>query len=261
MMTSLDGITKKSHKNDGLDHQSEVERACKRLSQKDFSFFPAAKTKALLQSVKADALDDFEQFQSSWARLSLDQYMADGGNYRKRRHATLSALPSSRNFHIQAHQPHYQSLNYNDLNGGIARHYEPIEGEIMQGSTMGAFITLGCELFGRLSPYSSWHIEAHQFRIESQDNSSGKPTPEGVHQDGVNYVIMAMVKRSNMVNGSTQIYNREKVKIDEFTLQEPFDMAIVNDERTHHSVTPIVQLDLLHPAARDVLVVTFKKKS
>jgi hypothetical protein len=70
-----------------------------------------------------------------------------------------------------------------------------------------------------------------------------------------------MVKRSNMVNGSTQIYNREKVKIDEFTLQEPFDMAIVNDERTHHSVTPIVQLDLERPAVRDVLVVTFKKKS
>ncbi len=78
---------------------------------------------------------------------------------------------------------------------------------------MGAFVTLGCELFGRLSPYSSWHIEAHQFRIESQDNSLGKPTPEGIHQDGVNYVIMAMVRRSNMVNGSTQIYNREKIKI------------------------------------------------
>ncbi len=261
MMTSLDEVSEKSHKNDGAEHQSEVERACKRLSLKDFSFFPAAKTRALLHSVRAAALDDLEQFQSSWTRLSLDQYMADGGKYRKRRHATLSALPSSRNFHIQAHQPHYQSLNYNELNGGIARHYDPIEADILAGSTMGAFITLGCELFGRLSPYSSWHIEAHQFRIESQDNSLGKPTPEGVHQDGVNYVIMAMVKRSNMVNGSTQIYSREKVKIDEFTLQEPFDMAIVNDERTHHSVTPIVQLDLERPAIRDVLVVTFKKKS
>ncbi len=130
MMTSLDEVLKKSHKNDDVDHQSETERACKRLSLKDFSFFPAAKTKALLHSVRATALDDLEQFQSSWGCLSLGQYMADGGKYRRRRHATLSALPSSRNFHIQAHQPHYQSLNYNELNGGIARHYEPIEADV-----------------------------------------------------------------------------------------------------------------------------------
>jgi hypothetical protein len=32
MMTSLDEVSEKSHKNDGVDHQSEVERACKRLS-------------------------------------------------------------------------------------------------------------------------------------------------------------------------------------------------------------------------------------
>lgn len=241
--------------------ESEVERACKRLAQKDFSFFPETRTRALLESVHPDALKDFDAFQDSWADLGLDPYMADGGKYRRRRHATLSALPSSRNFHVQPHQPHFQSLTYNDLNGGFPRHYDPIRPEILGGSTMRALITLGCEMFGRLSPYSPWHIEVHQFRIESSDGVLGKPTPVGVHQDGVNYVIMAMIKRCNLINGSTVIYNREKTRVDEFTLQSPLDMALVNDERLFHSVTPIVQLDLARPAIRDVLVVTFRKKS
>lgn len=261
MTTSFESIAESSRKYVTVrDRGSEVERACKRLVQKDFSFFSSARTRTLLESVQTEALEDLEAFQESWSDLALDRYMADGGKYRKRRHATLSALPSSRNFHVQPHQPHFQSLTYNDLNGGIPRHYEPISPEILGGSTMRAFITLGCELFGRLSPYSSWHIEVHQFRIESSDGVLGKPTPEGVHQDGVNYVLMAMVRRKNLINGSTVIYNREKTRIDEFTLQNPLDMAVVNDERVFHGVTPIVQLDGAQPAIRDVLVVTFKRK-
>lgn len=42
---------------------------------------------------------------------------------------------------------------------------------------------------------------------------------------------------------------------------QPFDAAIVNDERVMHGVTPIVQLDETQAAYRDVLVVTFSKKN
>lgn len=130
----------------------------------------------------------------------------------------------------------------------------------MAGSTLQSLIILGCELFGRLSPYSPWHIEVHQFRIEGNAGELGKPTPEGAHRDGVNFEIMVMVQRTNLVNGATTIYNAEKLRLDEFTLQQPLDIAIVNDERVFHSVTPIVQLALDKPAVRDVLVVTFRRQ-
>jgi len=243
------------------ESENDIDRVCRVMARKDFCFLSAARTQALLRGVHEAPLDDWVRFQSSWSDLHLDDYMADGGRYRKRRHATLSALPSSRCFQLQPHQPHYQSLNYNTLNGGIARHYQPIEADIMAGPTMQSLITLGCEMFGRLAPYSPWHIEVHQFRIECEAGEAGKPTPEGVHRDGVNFVMMLMVQRKNLVNGATTIYNSDKVRLDELTLQQPLEMAIVNDERVFHGVTPIVQLDIDKPAVRDVLVITFRRKA
>ena len=245
----------------GPNAKAAIDRVCRVIAGKDFCFLSSDKTRELLRSVSEKPLEDWPEFQKSWSDLYTDGHMADGGKYRKRRHATLSALPSSRCFQRQPHQPHYQSLTYNDLNGGIPRHYQPIDDAILNGATMQALITLGCELFGRLAPYSPWHIEMHQFRIEANSSERDQPTPEGVHRDGVNFVMMVMVQRTNLVNVATTIFGTDKTRLDEFTLQQPLDMAIVNDERVFHGVTPIVQLDADKPALRDVLVITFRRKN
>lgn len=240
--------------------RSPIDYICAEVARKDFCFLPSEKVKALLKGIDKDALKPWDAFQDSWSNLAVDTHMADAGRYRKRRHATLNALPSSRHWQLAPHQPHYQGLEYNTLNGGVARHYEPITEPVLSGSTMGSLMTLGCEIFGRLAPYYPWHIEAHQFRIESSHNEIGKPTSEGIHRDGVNYVMMLMVHRSNLQNGATTIYDLEKNPLAEFTFQDPLDMAIVNDEHVYHGVTPITSLDVNLPTCRDVLVITFKRK-
>ncbi|GHF54117.1 hypothetical protein GCM10010218_39190 [Streptomyces mashuensis] len=106
--------------------------------------------------------------------MPMDGYMADGGRYRRRRHATLSAPASGSAYRVEPHQPHYQTLHYNTLNGGVARHYEPIDDAILRGATMNSLFTLGCDVFGRLAPYSAWHIETHQFRIEHRAASPAR---------------------------------------------------------------------------------------
>ncbi|MCK9213037.1 MAG: 2OG-Fe dioxygenase family protein [Rhodoferax sp.] len=243
-----------------IAQDSQIDKLCKTLARKDFVFMPSEDTQSLLTEMDGASLVDLSAFKNSWNELEADTYMGDGGQYRKRRHATLSALPSSRIFKTEPHQPHYQSLSYNTLNGGLARHYAPIEKSILNGATMTAVIRLGCEIFGRLAPYYPWHIEIHQFRIEAQAGGIGKPTPEGVHRDGVNFVMMLMVKRQNLVNGGTTIYDLDKMRVDDFTLQHPLDMAIVNDEHVFYGVTPIAQLDSQATATRDVLVITFRRK-
>lgn len=247
-----------------LDSQLQVtpiENLCQLINDRDFMFLPSVKTKQLLNTVDEGSLNDWETFKNSWPDLVVDQYMADGGTYRTRRYATLSAESASHFYRIEPHQPHYQSLNYNTLNGGIARHYEPIESKILNGKVMSSLLTLGLNIFSKLSPYSKWHIEIHQFRIDAQSQQAAKPTPEGAHRDGVNYVMMVMVDRMNVINGATNIYDAEQRHITEFILNQPLDLAIVNDERIFHGVTPIVQLDTNKPATRDVLVITFRKKS
>ncbi|AUH50226.1 hypothetical protein CXB49_05020 [Chromobacterium sp. ATCC 53434] len=241
------------------DYDALLEPACRRLASQDFCLLPAEQARRLLLLQDPGALDDWTAFQDSWNHLQLDQFMADGGRYRKRLHATLSAAPAARRARPEAHRPHYQSRRYNPLNGGVARHFEPIRNPILHGPTMQAVLGLACTVFGKLAPYTRWHIEAHQFRIEARNREQGKPTPEGIHRDGVHFLLMMLVKRHNLVNGATELYDLEHEPLAEFTLTDPLDIALVNDERVLHGVTPIAQLDPGREGSRDVLLLSFHR--
>jgi hypothetical protein len=206
------------------------------------------------------SLGDWADFAESWNDLETDTYMADGGRYRRRRFAVYEARrqgPIAR----RPHQPHYQSLDYNTLNGGIERWFEPIKPAIGDGASMRTILDYCRALFGRLAPETAaWHIEVHQFRIEARRGEQGKPTPEGMHRDGVDYVLVLLVNRRNIQSGTTTIHDLDKRQLGSFTLTDPLDAALVDDARCYHGVTPVEPENLAQPAYRDVLVVTFRKK-
>ncbi|HZV63015.1 MAG TPA: 2OG-Fe dioxygenase family protein [Methylophilaceae bacterium] len=234
----------------------DITNLCKKVEASGFSFVTGQQVKAWLESAYPRALSDWQVFEASWNDMPLDQYMADGGRYRRRRYATLSAVGDV--IRLEPHQPHYQSLDYNALNGGVAREYEPIPADVMQGNTMQSVLQFCLQLFSRMQPVNPWHIECHQFRIEAGNGAQGKPTPEGVHRDGVDFVLVMMVKRVNISSGTTTMHDMEHQQtLDSFTLTAPLDCAIVNDRRCMHGVTPVEQLDPSQPAYRDVLVITF----
>lgn len=207
---------------------------------------------------RSGPLSDWAAFAASWSDLELDTYMADGGRYRRRRHATFAALPGSEEIELQPHRPHYQAREYNPLHGGIERWFEPIRPEIAAGPTMCTILKYCRQLFDWLSPETSWDIEVHQFRIEPPPTGAGQPTPEGMHRDGVDYVLVLMIERVNIARGETSILDLEGRQLGSFTLTDPFDAALVHDRRVYHGVTPVVPIDPARPAHRDVLVVTFR---
>lgn len=222
-----------------------------------FAFVQAARMREAL--VPFGTLSDWEAFARSWDDLDLDTYMADGGRYRRRRHAVFSAGPSGAIVR-QPHQPHYQTPDYNPLNGGIARWFSPIASEVGSGPSLGTILEFGRALSGRLAPATrTWKIEVHQFRIEARPGVEGRPTPEGLHRDGVDYVLVLLVSRRNIASGTTSIHAADGREVGRFTLTEPLDAALVDDTRVSHGVTPVNAIDAGVPAYRDVLVVTFKK--
>ncbi len=204
------------------------------------------------------SLSDWSAFAESWNRLELDTYMADGGRYRRRRHATF-AVPRQGAMTRNPHQAHYQSLDYNPLHGGIERWFEPVEEGIGAGATLTTILECCRAAFGTLAPeVAAWHVEMHQFRIEARSAETGRPTPEGMHKDGVDYVLVLLINRRNIASGVTTIHGDGGRMLGQFTLTAPFDAAIVDDQRVAHGVTPVQPLDPAEPAYRDVLVVTFK---
>jgi hypothetical protein len=226
-----------------------------KIQRDGFCYVAAADARALLGD-----LTDWPAFEASWNDMPVDTYMADGGRYRRRRHATLSVAVGAAQAKLEAHQPHYQSLDYNNLNGGVERHFEPIRADIINGASMSALLALCIEVFGTLAPRRAWHVELHQFRIEAAVQQQGMPTPEGVHRDGVHYVMVLMVKRHNIAEGTTTIHDTGGRQLASFTLTQPLDMTLVDDERCLHGVTPVVPIDAASQAYRDVLVVTFRGK-
>lgn len=204
----------------------------------------------------------FDSFAASWNDLGVDTYMADGGRYRRRRYGVFSASPAGAV--RKPHQPHYQSRDYNALNGGIERWFAPMTDETATHPAMRATLAACFELFNGLTPPperpASWHVEVHQFRIEARPGEAGQPTPEGMHRDGVDWVLVLLVKRENVAQGETTIHDLAKRQLGSFTLTDPLDAAIVDDSRVYHGVTPVVPLQADQPAYRDVLVVTFRRE-
>jgi len=206
----------------------------------------------------ADDLADWPRFVSSWDDLPLDTHLPEGHRYRRRRHATLSARAGETRFRVEPHQPHYQSLDYNPLVGGIERWFEPIRPEIIAGPTFQHVLGFCLRLFGALRRDADWHIECHQFRIEARPGAAGQPTPEGVHRDGVDYVLVLLVSRVNIESGTTTLHDSDGTVLGSFTLRTPFDAAIVDDARVKHGVTAVRPIDPGRAAYRDVLVVTLR---
>jgi hypothetical protein len=207
--------------------------------------------------------DDWASFASSWEDLGVDLYMADGGRYRRRRFAAFSANKAV--FTRKPHQPHYQSRDYNPLNGGLQRWFEPVVEAVATHIVTQRILSVCSTVFTAMASDSdqtgSWHVEMHQFRIEAVAGKAGLPTPEGAHRDGVDWVCVMLVNRYNVASGMTDIYDAKGSSLQRFTLSAPLDTVFVDDTRVRHGVTPITPLDPELRAFRDVLILTFRRQS
>jgi len=137
-----------------------------------FTFVEGAAMRAIL--LPFGALTDWSRFAQSWNRLELDTYMADGGRYRRRRHAMFSVTSSGTTVR-KPHGPHYQSLDYNPIHGGVERWFEPVEDAVGAGPSLSTILAFCESTFGGLAPaVPEWHVEVHQFRIEARPLESGQ---------------------------------------------------------------------------------------
>lgn len=225
------------------------------LQRDGFAFVTADAMRDLLDPAQ---LPDWDAFAASWNDLAPDTYLAASGRHRRRRHATF-ACDADGKITRQPHQPHYQSRRYNHLQGDIERWFEPVLPAIGQSACLQRILAFCRDEFSALAPRTRrWHIEVHQFRIEAHANEAGEPTPEGIHRDGVDFVLVLLIDRRNIARGTTTIHSPDLRLLGSFTLTHALDAALVEDARVLHGVTPVIPLDPEQPAHRDVLVVTFR---
>ncbi|WP_431303443.1 2OG-Fe dioxygenase family protein [Sediminicoccus sp. BL-A-41-H5] len=212
-------------------------------------------TQALLAASES-ALRDFAE---SWNRLEMDGFMADGGRYRRRRLANFLALPGEAGHRRGLHRPHFQASVHNKLNGGVDRWFAPVEDGVALNPVCTGLLDLGRSVADGLHPGTPWFVEMHQFRVEAAPGAPGLPTPEGVHHDGVDVVLIAMLARTNLKGGETLVTDDAGAEHARFTLEGLLDLAVLDDRRVMHGVTPVEPVEPALPSSRDVLVLTWKR--
>lgn len=141
--------------------------------------------------------EELDDLSTAWAALPSDKYLKDGGHYRRRRHSSF--IFENNSLTQVAHRAHWQPLDYNALHGGIERLFEPV---LEATTSKPAWHKVICTLARTASELhenikAKWCIEAHQFRIDTTDGI-GRPTPEGAHRDGVDFVAVFMVARKGI---------------------------------------------------------------
>jgi len=192
----------------------------------------------------------------SWNTLAQDLYLRDGGSYRARRHACFVQELEPPALVRSPHRAHWQPTTYNALHGGLERWFEPIAEEVTVSSAWSRLLIGLGELFATLRPVPRWYIEAHQFRIDTA-SGIGRPTPEGAHRDGVDYIAILLVDRVRVLGGETRVFPADSGHGVRFTLAEPWSALLLDDARVVHETTPIQSVTSV-PGWRDTLVLTYR---
>lgn len=200
-----------------------------------------------------------QNFVKAWKTLPADDYLHSGDSFRFRRFALykyscdrdeLTKLPSS---------SYYQSEKQNRYAGGVTRKFAPITEAQANNSFLHHLIRwdlnqLPLEMFPNVN---DWLIDVHKVRISASLYEAGKPTPEGIHHDGEEFVCVHLVDRKNVAGGVSTVYNNEEEALESYTLKKFMDSMIMWDPYVMHGVTPITPHDPKMEATRDTLLLGF----
>ena len=187
-----------------------------------------------------------DALKGSWDDLRPDEYLLDGGHYRKRRHACF--VVDGGRIERAPHRAHWQSQDYNALHGGLRRWFEPIRDDVVASPAWSRLLLGLSAQCSQLRDAHPWHVEAHQFRIDTSDGI-GRPTPEGAHRDGVDFVAVLVVDRVGIRGGETRVFDAHGPNGQRFTLDQPWSLLLLDDARVIHESTPIQPLSRSATAA------------
>ena len=152
-------------------------------------------------------------------------------------------------------QPFLQG-EYNKLTGHIER---PFEDHLLE-TDMKGYIRYGFrEIISRWPDEKNefeWLVNCHLIRTHAFKDKAGDPAPEGVHRDGVEYIIMGCVGTCNISGAISTLYKSEEANsaIYSCTLA-PGEALLVDDRQLMHGVSPVVAKG--DPAYRDMILMGF----
>ncbi len=192
---------------------------------------------------------DTGSFSPSFDHLPVDPYIQ--GAFRRRRFSRFTGAPT--HLHRLEHKYFIQSSKINKLAGDIKRDFPELEDNLKDLPEFQRIVEAFVD-FSKIDPMVT-EMGVHQIRIVASKNEQGEPAPEGIHQDGFDFVGIFCIKRDGITGGETHLYrDKEAAPIFDKVLQ-PGEFVMVNDRTLYHyasAVAPTSDAD----GVRDVFVIT-----
>jgi hypothetical protein len=187
-------------------------------------------------------------FQPFFDNLPVDPYIK--GNYRLRRLSRFIVAGDKLN-----KLPHgylFQGKDYNPLLGDIKREFPELEDALIE---LDSFRNLVLAFSDSCKLHPEAEIGVHQIRTVCSLHNLGNPAPEGIHQDGTDFIGIFSVNRENIQGGETHLYTAKKEKPVFRKILNPGELLLVNDHDFFHFTTPI-KPETAGQGTRDVFVLT-----
>jgi hypothetical protein len=192
-----------------------------------------------------------EAFEPYFNRLPRDPYIE--GNFRFRRFSRFQGLPA--NLTRLEHKYFEQSTAVNKLAGGVKRDFAELDDDIVHLAEFQKLVS-GFVDFANIDPVTT-EIGVHQIRIKALPYEVGEPAPEGIHQDGFDFVGIFCIKRFNLIGAETHLYEDPKSAPIFAKDLQPGEFVLVNDRKLYHYTNGIKPEDVEAGAGiRDVFVIT-----
>jgi hypothetical protein len=203
--------------------------------------------------------DEIEKVSAGFSALVQDRQMGDGGHYRFRRYSRFRLEPGSEEPYLMEGNTILQSLRDNPLNGGVARTFEPLGDDLVRSTFLRRLLAHDLGVVKRSDPelfHSPVVVGVHQVRIVAVPQSSGKPTPEGIHRDAERFTFQHFWNREGVSGGEFRAYDESQEQILGW-LQENLLDSVLFQGTTWHSATPIECLAGHQKGHRDIFLVDF----
>lgn len=192
-----------------------------------------------------------EELIESFNRLVADPYIGNGNRHRRFSQYKMSFSGEEWKFHLLPHRPYMTFPKYNKVAGGIKRYYEPLEVDFTP------FIAAGAKSIP-LDTSDEWQINVHQYRVITNSEVVGVTVPEGPHQDGHDYVMIAVIRRNRVTGGEMSLLpvGGEGEAFFKTTVLDG-QAALLDDRRMFHYVSEIEPVE--EDGHRDIFVVAFSR--
>jgi hypothetical protein len=210
-------------------------------------------------SIDPDLEPHWQRLRQDWDQLELDQYLANGATFRLRRYGRYYWSPANNALLALPHERYFQPEAENSYAGGISRDFAPLLPATVHSPFLSALVrcTFACLPVAGDRLRQTWEVRIHQIRIVAPSDQPAEPAPEGIHQDGTDFLTLHLVRRHNVVGGKSTIYDRARTPLWCNTMREALDSLILDDQRIMHGVTRVHSADGSTAGMRDLLGVDF----